>query len=137
MYGCFYVGMNICLYAYKDICMRVDVVHTCTSVYTYSCIVDICISVYTYMPTCICIYVQCMCICLYTYVYVKCIQEYMSIYWCWSKQEDLPYAIATPLIHTLWDVPLIYRVWIARYCVDVYQYDLRHVLLHVYFFQLM
>ena len=59
--------------------------------------------------------------------------EYCYQYGCWSKQGGLPYAIATPLVHTLWNGQLIHRVWIARCLVDVYHHDLRHVLLHVYF----
>ena len=39
---------------------------------------------------------------------------------------------STPLIHTLWNGPLIQRVWIARCLVDVYHHELRQVLLHAY-----
>ena len=43
-----------------------------------------------------------------------------------QKQGGIPYAIATPLIHTLWNGSLIRRVWIARCLVDVYHHDLCH-----------
>ena len=49
-----------------------------------------------------------------------------------SKQGGLPFANASPLIHTLWNRPLIHRVWIATCLMDVYHHDLRHILLHVY-----
>ena len=117
---CTYMLTNMRLYTLTHRCIRT---HLLKYIYTYirhlSIYLSICLSVYVYafkiihVHTHICIYICTSC----TYTYA-CTYTFISLYvyicGCWSKQGGLPYGIAALLIHTLWNGPLIHRVWVAR-----------------------